>query len=151
MPKINIDNTILFCNPANFSSNIQIKQVKYYHKFSEKRIKNLPNYYRPNLQIFKTKLFLNKIYNYSRTNKSHLEIKPGIFFENIGKRIFEHLLHNRIVNYKTDDLKKPDGLFYYLKLLNGDGLKKHQPLKISVQIIKEKLFMNKDDKLLNLI
>ena len=151
LPKLDNDNTILFCNPANMCEDIHIKQIEYYHKFNKKRLKNLPKHYKASLSVLKQEMFLHEIYNYNRVNKPHLEIEVGIFFENIGKRIFEHLYHNKIVNYNSEGLIKLDGLFYYLKHLGINGLINHFPLKISEQIIKEKLFMNENDKLLNLI
>lgn len=149
-PNLKHDNILFFCNPANITNKIPYKQIEYYHKFSYNRLNNLPKYYRSNLLNGKSELFLLDNYNYCRMNKPFIEIKPGAFFENIGKRIFEHLYHGKNVNYSHKGFTNPDGLFYYLKLFGINGNKSCN-LKIIEHIIKEKLFMSENDELLTLI
>lgn len=151
LPKINSDDIVLLVNPANMTNKIPYKQVEYYHKFSSKRLNNLAKYYRPSLYVGKSEFLLSDVLDYTRVEKSHIEIKPGVYFENIGKRIFEHLYHKKIVNYSSHGATIKDGLFYYLKLFNIDAFMDSHNLKLSEQIIKEKLFMSEDDVLLNLI
>jgi hypothetical protein len=150
IPKLKHNNILFFCNPANITNKISYDQTEYYHKFSDIRLDNLPVYYKINLSLKGNDLLLLETLNYCRTNKPFIEIKPGEFFENIGKRIFEHLYHKKNVNYNSDGFIIPDGLFYYLRLFNIDGNESCN-LKISEHIIKEKLFMDEKDKLLNII
>ena len=151
LPKLKHKNIKIFSNPANITNSIPFEQIEYYHKFSEKRMRDFPKYYKPYPYNSKVETFLVDSFNYNRTTKPHLEIEKGIFFENIGKRIFEHLFHEKIVNYSNEGISYLDGLCYYLNLFNINGLMNHKPLVISKQLIREKLFMNRTDKLLNLI
>lgn len=150
LPKIECDNVLFFANPANLER-IQYPAVEYYHKFSDDRLNNLPAYYQPNLYRGVPELFLSEVLNYNRTNKAYSKIWYNGYFENIGKRIFEHLFFNKIVNYDSIGLNKPDGLFYYLKLFGIDGFESRNNIKISEHIIKEKLFMGENDQILNSI
>jgi len=109
----------------------------YYHQLSKYRVQRL------------SKLSLKKELHYKRSNKPHI-LKGDCYFENIGKLIFEHCYHNLPVFYNADDMKIKDGLYYYLKLFNIDGLKSQQ-IQIDKEEIEEKLFMSDDDYILELL
>jgi hypothetical protein len=119
-------------NPANFCRQVNYKEVEYYHKFSWGRLRHL--------------FHIKEVLNYRRSDKPHIKI-GDIYFENIGKSIFEYLHNYSVVNYYADDIK--DGLHYYLKLFDIDSTVDHVPLEISPTEIREKLFMQEDDILLN--
>ena len=129
IPK-NLHRCFYLSNPANFIK--RKNNIEYYHKFSKRRLDTLK---------------LND-YDYIR-NKEKIMVK-GKYFENIGKGIFEHLYHGHKVNYNADKSIK-DGLYYYLKLFDIDGLKNHYPLEIQKEQIEDKLFMKEDDKIINLL
>jgi len=150
IPELKNKNIIFFSNPANITKTIPYKQIEYYHKFSYERLNNFPIFYKKNLSEGNLELFLDDNFYYKRTKKSNLEIFPGEYFENIGKRIFEHLYHKKNVFYNSEGFSKPDGLFYYLKLFGIDANLSCN-LKLLEHIIKEKLFMNEDDELLKTI
>lgn len=150
IPTLNSDNIVLFCNPSNINKKVSYKQIEYYHKFSEKRISNLPLYSKMILDKGNKELLIPKIFYYNRTKKPLIEISPGLYWENVGKRIFEVLYYGNTVKYVNEGLVEPDGLFYYLKLFDIDGYQSCN-IKISEHIIKDKLFMKEDDKLLDLI
>jgi len=130
-PKIPCKNTVLLCNPATMNDWFTCKE--YYHKFSE-RI----NTTSPCAQLL-----------YMRVNKDHIYITDTIYFENIGKTIFEMLYLGKNVTYYGD--KTHDGLYYYLKLFGVDGEKDYIPLPITKKDIEDKLFMKDDDLLLEMI
>ena len=149
LPEICCKSVTLFSNPANITDKIPFNQIEYYHKFSKERLDNPPVYYKTVLNGIKYEKFILDCYVYNRVLKKEANIKPGEFFENIGKRIFEHLYYDKYVVYECDGAVKPDGLYYYLKLFDIDGFIKHSPLLIPKQMVIQKLFMNGDDKLLN--
>lgn len=135
IPK-NLKSCFYLSNPANFID--KKKNIEYYHKFSKERLDTLPD-----IGVLKN------VFEYSRKDKEKIKVKD-MPFENIGKGIFEHLYHNKTVNYYADHAIK-DGLYYYLKLFGIDGLKNNVPLKISREEIEDKLFMKNDDEIIKLI
>jgi len=127
------DDTILLCNPAN-AEVTDFNYIEYYHKFSPERLS----------RISTCEQFL-----YMRIAKHDIMVVEGLYFENIGKKIFETLYLNKRVDYYSRDVR--DGLYYYLKLFGVDGAKDQIPLNISPDQIESKLFMHKNDKILELI
>jgi hypothetical protein len=123
-------------NPSNFGST-NFKEIEWYHKFSKKRLDTM--------QFYSTSL------NYCRKKKKYIKIKEEGYYENIGKRIFEYLYAGLIVNYSPEGMFTRDGLWYYLKLFDVDASKFYKPLIISKYKIKEKLFMNENDRLLEIL
>ena len=134
IPDMNVsEKTILLANPANFSS--KFKTFEYYHKLSKERMGSInpPN-----------------VYNFDRGDKKHIILPTGIYFENIGKRIWETIYKGGTVNYSNNNSNK-DGLYYYLKLFGVDGLKSYRPLHITKEEVQEKLTMNENDLLLDIL
>lgn len=125
-------NTTLLCNPANFDL-VYYDHIEYYHKFSPER-----------LQYVTTCKHLE----YMRMNKSSIHITGSLYFENIGKCVFETLYKENTVTYRGDDTE--DGLYYYLKLFGVDG-NQDQRLSITPEQIEEHLFMKDNDAVLELI
>lgn len=131
-PKNPCDNTILLCNPATMNDWFNCKE--YYHKFSPMRLNTLDSC----RQLV-----------YMRVNKEDIYIGDSIYFENIGKSIFEMSYLGRSVTYYGDKIH--DGLYYYLKLFGIDGEQDHILLPLTTQDIEQKLMMKDDDLLLELI
>jgi len=136
---------ILLCNQSNIDF-CDLETYIYYHKFSSKRL--LDNVHKKNV--------LNSIgnvhiYEYNRILR-HEKYKDSwaALNENIGKVIFESLYYGLKVNYSADGYV-PDGLSCYLRLFDIDPSINHFPLLITEEHIKEKLFMDKNDLLLELI
>jgi len=125
-------NTILLCNPATMNNWFTCQE--YYHKFSSERINTLTTYG----QLL-----------YIRANKNNSLLKDNIYYENIGKAIFEMLYLGGSVTYYGD--KTHDGLYYYLKLFGIDGEKDYISLPITKHDIEEKLIMKNDDLLLEIL
>lgn len=109
----------------------------YYHKFSTHRLDNL------------TARSIKDSYNYCRLNKSHI-FHNGIYFENIGKLIFEYCYYDRPVYYDSGGMFIHDGLYYYLSLFDINAYNS-QEIKISKQEIIDKLVMKEDDMLLDML
>jgi hypothetical protein len=126
------NDTVLLANPANFNIS-NFKCYEYYHKFNESRIKSS---------------ILPEAFIYTRVVKNHIQLIDDIFFENIGKFIWECLYNNRKIIYYSDGMKIKDGLYYYLKLFGVDGDIHHIPLNISKEQVVDKLFMKDDDLIL---
>lgn len=131
-PEIPCKNTTLLCNPATMNDKFDCQE--YYHKFNADRINTLNGCE----QLL-----------YMRVNKDHIYIKDGIYFENIGKAIFELLYLGRSVTYYGDKIH--DGLYYYLKLFGIDGEKDYIPLELTPNDIEEKLMMKDNDLLLEIL
>ena len=132
LPQIPCKNTILLCNPATMIDQLDCKE--YYHKFNTKRLNTMT--------VCEQLLYM-------RVNKDHIYMKGGIYFENIGKSIFEMLYLNKSVSYYGDQIH--DGLYYYLQLLGIDGEKDYIPLPLTPKDIEEKLTMKDDDLLLEIL
>jgi hypothetical protein len=130
-----IDQKLFLCNPSNFEK-VRFPFVEYYHKFNKKRLDTLK----------KTGILI-----YNRVLKDTIYVKNQGYFENIGKTIFETIYHLKDVYYLPDGMFERDGLYYYLKLFDIDGELEHKPLSITKEDIEEKLLMNKDDKILNIL
>lgn len=126
------DEIIFLTNPPNFSD------YTYYHKLSKYRLDRLT----------KMSLRKNKL-KYCRQDKKHI-FKNNIYFENIGKLIFEHCYHSIPVIYSTKGMTIKDGLYYYLKLFGIDG-SINQIIEIPHDEIEEKLIMKEDDYILRLL
>lgn len=127
---------ILLGNIANHDI-LSVDSIEYYHKFSRKRINSLSM---PMREL-----------NYCRADKKHIMLADGLYFENIGKSIFENIAKGNIVNYDPTGLKIVDGLCYYLNLFEVDPFIEHKPLKIGQDELNEKLFFHKEDKILELL
>lgn len=128
---------ILLSNPSNFGI-IDVPTLEYYHKFDVKRVLS--------------RNYEAKRFDYRRTDKEHIILDNGVYFENIGKLIFENIFVGNEVNYYPDGLGgNVDGLCYYLELFGIDPNKEHLPLKISREEVIEKLFFNESDKILEVI
>jgi hypothetical protein len=128
------DDTLFLCNPTNIELiDNNFKSLEYYHKFSPERLRTIKTY----------------SFVYKREAKKDIQVVESIFFENIGKIIFETLYTGNSVYYHGDDYY--DGLHYYLNLFDIDGTKDHIPLNISKEQIEEHLFMGEDDVLLTTI
>lgn len=132
---ISCNECILLANPANYG--IADNTIEYYHKFSGIRLNGLD--------------IPKRTYNYKRTDKDHAKLSEDVYFENIGKGIFENIIKGNTVNYYPDGLTVTDGLCYYLKLFDIDPTIKHCPLKIKLLDIIKKLFFFKNDKILELL
>lgn len=129
------EDTVLLANPANFNIS-SFKCHEYYHKFNDDRI-----------DPFR----LPETFIYTRVVKPHIQVTDNIFFENIGKLIWECLYNNRKVLYYSVKAEIKDGLYYYLKLFGIDGIIDHIPLNISREQVIDKLFMKDDDLILNIL
>ena len=70
------------------------------------------------------------------------------YFENIGKQLFEHLYFGKKVNYYADGAYIKDGMYFYLKNFEIDGMKDFENIKISRSMIMNHLFMKSNDELL---
>lgn len=127
--------TTLLCNPSNFNMVESFNYYEYYHKFSRERLDTLITPYEQLL--------------YMRRNKDSIHIIDSIYFENIGKIIFEMLYTKNMVTYYSDEIE--DGLHYYLKLFGVDGHKDHELLEMSPMEIQDCLFMKDDDTILKFI
>jgi len=132
---ISCNECILLANPAN--RGIVNNTIEYYHKFSEERLKACD--------------ISKRTYNYKRTDKEHIKLPGDVYFENIGKGIFENIIEGNTVNYYPDGLTVVDGLCHYLKLFDIDPSVEHCPLEIKFADIIDKLFFNKNDKILELL
>lgn len=73
-----------------------------------------------------------------------------VYYENIGKLIFEFLYLGRSVYYSSKNKCFDDGLTYYLKLFDIDD-NKTQKIEIKKEDIEEKLFFNDNDDILNFV
>ena len=133
---VKAENCVFLCNPANFR-NTRFPKYEYYHKLNKERLDSQIPY--------------EKKYNFKRSQKPANCFGPNMYFENVGKRIFEYIYHGYPVNYYTDGMFMKDGLYYYLKLFGVDGFKEHKPLKITRKQISDILFMNENDLLLDII
>jgi hypothetical protein len=133
---INADECIFLVNPAN-KGITRFKEYTYYHKFNQKRLDS--------------KLFRVQKLNYRRDTKPFIKISDGKYFENIGKSVFEYSYRGYPVTYRTDGMFTRDGMYYYLQQVGIDGERNYNPLVISKSTIKKRLFMNKNDILLDLI
>jgi hypothetical protein len=132
---ISCNECILLANPANHG--IADNTIEYYHKLSGIRLNGLD--------------IPKRTYNYKRTDKDHIKLSGDVYFENIGKGIFENIIKGNTVNYYPDGLTVTDGLCYYLKLFDIDPTIEHCPLKINLIKIINKLFFDKNDKVLELL
>ena len=139
----------------------------YFHKLSEERLSSLiPQknnsliFYRDDsvvvdtfLKYFSTsnkKITYKELFQCSEYHYTRWDHKNNIYFENIGKMIFEFLWMNKKVKYFSNNKSINDGLTEYLKLFNIDD-NITQYLNISKNDIEKKLFMHKNDTLLNIL
>ena len=114
--------------------------IEYYHKLSKYRLDRLTNL-----------TFLTEDYDYCRKNKPHI-FRNNVYFENIGKKIFEYCYHDKLVYYNSDGITINDGLYYYLKLFNIDGTRTYlTPLLITKNDVIDKMIMNKNDKIFDIL
>ncbi len=134
---ITCNHCTLLANPANFNILNVDRTVEYYHKFSEERVKSLD--------------LSKSAYLYKRTNKPHINVHEDIYFENIGKGIFERLIDGIPVAYDPVGLKVIDGLCQYLKLFHINGCHEHRPLRIKLNRIIQNLFFDGKDTILELL
>jgi len=134
IPERETENITLLCNPANIDL-LYFDSKEYYHKFSPERLQTIT--------VACEQLL------YMRNNKESAYIIDGVYFENIGKVIFEALYLGKGVGYYGDEIH--DGLYYYLKLFRIDGERDYIPLIITPSEIENTLFMKDDDLILELI
>ena len=145
------NNCTVLTNPSTLNSSGK-KEVEYYHKFSKQRINNLQiriSKYSSNRDS--ESLWIKEEIDFRRSDRPHTLIDGDMYFENIGKMIFEHLMFEKKVNYFTDGMFVKDGLYYYLKLIGVDGEIDHTPIEVDREIIFEKLFPKEDDLLFEMV
>lgn len=133
---VKADHTIFLVNPCNRGT-VDFKYYIYYQKYNSKRMNFMP--------------WLKDVYTYRRTQRRNSKIADGQHLENMGRIIFEHLYHNKKVNYYTDGMFMRDGLYYYLRLFGIDGEVNHIPLDITSDEVIEELFMSENDLLLDIL
>lgn len=121
-----LPNKTIFGNTYNsgfFARDYEI----YYHKFSRKRLNHIGNIV-PEFGVLKDRNESNdwmcKYYRHAHSfdslfYKRHYSIN-GIYFENIGKLIFEYAYFGKDVFYSCENKKFNDGLSEYLTLFNID-------------------------------
>lgn len=125
---------------------------EYYHKFDFERLDKYN-------QIKKDEIFIKKKFyhpleykgmNYNREIKVKYDL-PYLYYENIGKLIFEMSYLEREVNYSPKNKSfNEDGLTYYLNLFNIND-NKEQILSLEKNEIVEKLGFHDNDLLLKII
>lgn len=121
-------------NPATMKES-KYEQIEYYHKFSHKRLFSL-----------RQCGFIKNDYIFKRSVKKKTEIGEGLYYENMGKGIFENLWFGKEVIYDVDGMFMEDGLYYYMNLFGLDAFK-NQKIKLSKKEIKNNLFFNENDYL----
>ena len=126
-------------NPINFRDT-KYKQVKYFHKLSYRR-----------LNALKQSNLLKDELNFTRKRGNKGELYPGMYFENIGKQLFEHLYFGKKCSYYSEGVFTDDGMCEYLQLFGIDGKVDHIPLVITKNEIKDHLFMKNIDYIYNLV
>lgn len=135
--------------------------VEYYIKFSEERLRFIQNksnnknnilYTTSNDNTYDQWRSMKNIHSFKEYHYNRwIYIDNGIYFENIGKLIFEYIYLNKKVQYSIKNRKNDgDGLTYYLKLFDIDD-KKNLILNelIDKKNIADKLFMDETDPLIN--
>lgn len=166
--KVYTSNLYILGNPSNFrffpmNNNI----YEYYHKFSTERLNYIRpiktinmNFCRTNINInnkiilktIKNKHTVKNIFNCHKYYFSRWDHGEDIYFENIGKLLFEFLYFKRDVVYTIYNRYEVDGLTYYLKQINiNDEYNQYISWKNVRSYICDKLFMHDDDLLLKLI
>ena len=123
----------------------------YYHKFDFSRVEKYRKICKN--QIFEKRYFSDPLeyngYNYYRQIKVKFD-PPAIYYENIGKLIFEFQYLERPVFYSPKNKKWDDGLTDYLSLFNiNDNIE--QELRIQKEEIINKLSFKEDDLILEII
>lgn len=158
--RLHTDNFKIFANGYYEQFNYP-NYEEYYIKFSEERlnfIKNKSNdkndilYTENNINTYDKCRSVQNIYTFKEYYYNRwVYIDNSIYFENIGKLIFEYIYLNKKVSYSIKNRKdNGDGLTHYLKMFDIDD---NKDLILSNLINKEdiinKLFMNENDKLIN--
>lgn len=168
------ENQIFLGNPALFKWFDSYTHYEYYEKLNKNRLDFIDKTYnkRKNQVLFREdcikrphtkyvsingpdylstgyleKIFSCKEYHYCRWHHSQ---NPPIYFENIGKLIFEFNYMNKPVMYTTQNYYEQDGLTYYLKQCGIDD-SFNQRILIPRDIIEKKLFMNSEDILVQIL
>ena len=147
----NID-VIFLSNSANIMSKCVYAQMVYYQKLSKERLNTLPIHRGRTIEDYSLhkKMFYD-VFNYRRTDKPYAELRRGKYFENFGRSIFEHIYYGKSVNYYIDGMYMKDGLYHYLELFGINGMIPHMPLPITKEMVEDKLFMKKNDPILNIL
>jgi len=130
---------VQFSNPANFRDT-KYEQIGYYHKLSYRR-----------LNALKQSGLLKDELNFTRKRGNKGELFPDMYFENIGKQLFEHLYFGKKCNYYADGTYTDDGMCQYLGCFGIDGKVDHTPLILTRNQIKDKMFMKNSDPLYILV
>lgn len=127
----------------------------YYHKFNKDRLVKLKEIEEVNeslsyLEYKKTKYkdinpFSYKKYCYIRWHKFN-----NIYYENIGKMIFEFKYLNKAVYYSSKNKMLNDGLTEYLGLFNIDD-DVDQNIILDINKFEDLLFLNEDDIIFNFL
>ena len=130
----------------------------YYHKFSIERLNYLNNRYSSISKgslirdsSIKSQFYFNMFHKYScyKYKRCHYW-DNNIYFENIGKLIFEYKYMNKKVFYSTENKTIDDGLTYYLKLFDIDD-KFDQEITITPEEVIDKLGFKNNDLILELL
>ena len=163
------ERVILLGNPALFRFLEGYEHYEYYEKLSKERLEFLrperdngrwlvrgdkvpidgikikPKDY---FKITNKKIFQCRGYQYHRYN--HLWNSPyEIYFENIGKLLFEFRYFDKPVKYYNIN-QMEDGLTHYLRLFDVDD-SITQDLTFTPEDVEDKLFMKEDDLLVQLL
>lgn len=156
----------LLCNPYTGSlcqKYLDMDYLEYYHKLSPIRI-NALRHKKRKPEIFDTEkyrlkyyrkegvpLFVNPHSYESFSYERYFELNPGVFYENIGKLIWEYKLLGKKVSYSPRNKSLDDGLHYYFKRLNLDDTQEYDDIPVSEDLLKEKMYMGSDDLLKTLL
>lgn len=167
--KNSADEVIFLCNPETDKycfDNI----VRYYHKMSTDRLEFLKPQFNNGKTLVRIPELHDKntvLYGYfddwhkKLTHKNIFECDKYIYtrsskynnkyYELFGMITFEFLYYGRKVGYKPLNKTNEDGFVHYFNLFGYDDEKEYEILDISKEEIEEKLIMNENDKLLELI
>lgn len=156
----------LLCNPYTGSlcqKYLGMDYTEYYHKLSPIRL-NALRHKKRKPEIFNTEkyrlkyyrkegipLFVNPHSYESFSYERYFELNPGVFYENIGKLIWEYKLLGKKVSYSPRNKSFNDGLHYYFKRLGLDDTQEYDDIPVSEDLLKDKMYMGSDDLLKTLL
>ena len=152
---------LFYANKFNIDRYIKpyFDHKEYYHKLCKERLnwniplningKYLSTVSQEHSDIYKdVKKNDVSIYEYNGYNYQRWCPFGDIYYENIGKLIYEYLYYDKPVIYSPTNKMFDDGLTYYLKQFDIDD-NKFQVLDITSNDIELKMFMNKYDNILS--